>query len=464
MTASRDKVSEPRDMPLAPVLVWAYLIADVLSVISGAWLAHVLRFENGWMPWHERMAVVTAVLLTPIVFFLSGLYGSWRGRSHAVHLRRLMIAWLIAGMVLMSLSSIIKVSFIFSRLWFALWWSGTFLFLCGARLSSMTLLRLMRARGVNHKRVCIIGSGIWAQQVSDRLSQNPWCGLDVAYVVEPQAVLNDGNQFESLARRREVDEIWLCLTAADGVLLEKLAATLTRFPITQRWVPDLSHFRLMAHPAAIIADLPVINLNGSPLMGVNRIIKALEDRLLAIVMLIAAAPAMLIIALIIRLTSDGPVLFKQLRHGWDGRPIQVYKFRTMFIHDEVDEHVTQACAGDARITPFGAWLRQTSLDELPQLINVLRGGMSIVGPRPHAVSHNEYYRDQIEGYMQRHRVKPGVTGWAQINGLRGPTPTLDAMQARLNYDLYYITHWSLWFDFKIIILSVPYLLGDKYAV
>jgi putative colanic acid biosynthesis UDP-glucose lipid carrier transferase len=160
------------------------------------------------------------------------------------------------------------------------------------------------------------------------------------------------------------------------------------------------------------------------------------------------------IAIGVKLTAPGPVLFKQLRHGWDGKPVKVYKFRTMVVHSEEGGQVTQACKGDSRITPFGAFLRRTSLDELPQFFNVLQGRMSIVGPRPHAIAHNEEYKDQIDEYMLRHKVKPGITGWAQVNGWRGETDTLEKMQKRVEYDLYYIDHWSLWFDLKIIFITL----------
>ncbi|HIE54086.1 MAG TPA: exopolysaccharide biosynthesis polyprenyl glycosylphosphotransferase, partial [Chromatiaceae bacterium] len=160
------------------------------------------------------------------------------------------------------------------------------------------------------------------------------------------------------------------------------------------------------------------------------------------------------IAMGVKLSSPGPVLFKQKRHGWDGKPIRIYKFRTMKVHEEKEGQVTQAKRGDPRITPFGAFLRRTSLDELPQFFNVLQGRMSIVGPRPHAIEHNELYKDQVDAYMQRHRVKPGITGWAQVNGWRGETNTLEKMEKRVEYDLYYIENWSLWFDLKIIFLTL----------
>jgi putative colanic acid biosynthesis UDP-glucose lipid carrier transferase len=175
---------------------------------------------------------------------------------------------------------------------------------------------------------------------------------------------------------------------------------------------------------------------------------------LSLVILTLISPLMLLIAFGVKLSSPGPVLFKQRRNGWDGKPIKVYKFRTMTVHKECDGQVTQASKYDARITKFGAFLRRTSLDELPQFFNVLQGRMSIVGPRPHAIEHNDQYKEQIDAYMMRHKVKPGITGWAQINGWRGQTDTLDKMKKRVEFDLYYIENWTLWLDLKIIFLSM----------
>jgi putative colanic acid biosynthesis UDP-glucose lipid carrier transferase len=190
------------------------------------------------------------------------------------------------------------------------------------------------------------------------------------------------------------------------------------------------------------------------MVGINRVIKALEDRILGLVILVLVSPFILAIAIAIKLTSKGPVFFKQMRHGWDGKPIKVYKFRTMVQHMAENGQVVQASRQDTRVTKIGAFLRQTSLDELPQFWNVLQGRMSIVGPRPHALQHNEQYKDQIDLYMLRHKVKPGITGWAQIHGWRGETDTLDKMKKRVEYDLYYIENWSLWLDIKIIFLTL----------
>lgn len=201
----------------------------------------------------------------------------------------------------------------------------------------------------------------------------------------------------------------------------------------------------------------------SPISGANLVAKELLDRVLAVGILVLILPLMLLIALAIKLESPGPVIFRQLRHGRDGRPFTVYKFRTMRREAANVSAAQQATRDDPRITALGRLLRRTSLDELPQFLNVLQGNMSIVGPRPHPVELNELYRDRIERYMWRQVVKPGITGWAQINGFRGETDTLDKMHKRIEFDLYYIDHWSLWFDIKIILITVVRGFTDRNA-
>lgn len=221
-----------------------------------------------------------------------------------------------------------------------------------------------------------------------------------------------------------------------------------------RMVPDIFGFSLLNHSLGEVAGIPVINLSSTPMVGVNRVVKAIEDRVIASIILLLISPLMICVALGIKLTSAGPVFFRQERLGYDGRVFRVWKFRSMKVHQEREGKVTQAKKNDSRITPFGAFLRRTSLDELPQFFNVLDGSMSIVGPRPHAVAHNEEYKDLVDRYMRRHKVKPGITGWAQVNGFRGETDTLEKMEKRVEYDLYYIEHWSLLFDLKIIFMTI----------
>ena len=221
-----------------------------------------------------------------------------------------------------------------------------------------------------------------------------------------------------------------------------------------KFVPDLFGFELLNHSVERVAGLSVINLRNNPFDGEMRLLKAIEDRVLAFLILILISPVLLFVALGVKLSSPGPVLFKQKRHGRDGEVIEVWKFRSMKVHAEEAGKVTQATKGDSRVTKFGAFIRRTSLDELPQFFNVLQGRMSIIGPRPHAIAHNDHYKSIVQDYMQRHRMKPGISGWAQVNGLRGETDTLEKMRMRVEYDLHYMQNWSLWLDLKIIAMSI----------
>jgi putative colanic acid biosynthesis UDP-glucose lipid carrier transferase len=215
------------------------------------------------------------------------------------------------------------------------------------------------------------------------------------------------------------------------------------------FAPDIFLFDLIQARVESIAGFPVVAICESPFQGMPALAKRLSDIVIAGAFLLLAAPLMLGIAAAIKLTSPGPVIFRQRRYGLDGREIVVYKFRSMTVMEDGGQ-VRQASRNDNRVTPLGAFLRASSLDELPQFINVLQGRMSVVGPRPHAVAHNELYRKLIKSYMVRHKVRPGITGWAQVNGLRGETDTVEKMQARIEYDLDYLRHWSLKLDLAII--------------
>ncbi len=447
-----------------------YALADVLATIGAGVLASVLTFGYLQDSMGYRTAVLLCVLLVLMIFTWFGLYESWRGRSFLDHARTTTVAWLTALSVLILIGFFLKVSDLFARgwlLWLAVW---GWLFFVGIRLSAMLMLRMIRARGWNHKRLLVVGAGEWAADIIARLQVAPWLGMDVVAVLDDDEALHgttvagrrvDGGleRLPSLLEAGTVDEVWICLPLAsrraDTVRqIEKALYLMRHSTITQRLVPKIGELRLMSHPVNVVMGLPILNLNTSPMFGVNRFVKEAEDRFLAAAILLLVSPLMLLIALAIKLDSKGPVLFKQRRHGWDGKPINVYKFRTMRLHRENGGKLTQASRDDSRITRVGRLLRRTSLDELPQFFNVLQGKMSVVGPRPHAIEHNEFYMDQIDSYMQRHRVKPGITGWAQVNGLRGETDQLYKMRQRVEYDLYYIENWSLWLDIKIIFLTI----------
>ncbi|MGH9440229.1 MAG: undecaprenyl-phosphate glucose phosphotransferase, partial [Terriglobia bacterium] len=371
------------------------------------------------------------------------------------------MAWLIAMAVLMVLAVLSHRGERFSRLWLLNWTGLGVVGYVGLRLSVYAWLRTLRRAGRNLKKVALVGDGPLAGELLRRITKERWMGFKI---VEHYRGTEGGSDLQvtnspfskALVKRlenREIDEIWIATTLEQGGLVKVICALSKPYATTVRYVPDLRELFLLGHGITEMAGLAMIDLTASPLQGINGFLKRCEDLVLAGVALIVASPVMLVVALGVRITSSGPVIFKQRRHGWNGEEIKIYKFRTMRVHAESGD-VIQASRNDDRITALGRFLRRTSLDELPQLINVLQGRMSLVGPRPHACEHNELYRAQIEGYMLRHKMRPGITGWAQVHGLRGETDTLGKMEDRVNYDLFYIEHWSLWLDVKILLLTL----------
>jgi putative colanic acid biosynthesis UDP-glucose lipid carrier transferase len=271
--------------------------------------------------------------------------------------------------------------------------------------------------------------------------------------------LDDIAQF---AKAHSADIIYIALPMTSQPRILRLLDHLKDTTTSIYFVPDIFIFDLIQARIDDVGGIPVVAVCETPFYGINGVIKRLSDIILSILILTLISPLMLFLAIGVRMSSPGPILFKQKRYGLDGQDIVVYKFRSMTVCEDGDK-VVQATKNDKRVTPFGAFIRKTSLDELPQFINVLQGRMSIVGPRPHAVAHNEEYRKIIKGYMIRHKVKPGITGWAQVNGFRGETDTVDKMRMRIDYDLDYLRRWSLALDLKIIARTLLVFLGDRQA-
>ena len=263
-------------------------------------------------------------------------------------------------------------------------------------------------------------------------------------------------------KREHVEAIFIALPMASQPRLQKVLDELRDTTASIYFAPDIFIYDLIQARIDHINGIPVVAVCETPFYGFNGMVKRASDLLLASLILLLIAPLLLLIAACIKLSSPGPVLFRQRRYGLDGREIVIYKFRSMRVTED-GATVAQATRNDSRVTRLGAFLRRNSLDELPQFINVIQGRMSIVGPRPHAVAHNETYRKLIKGYMMRHKVKPGITGWAQVNGLRGETSTVEKMKARIDYDLDYLRNWSLRFDLSIILKTIVVVLQRKNA-
>jgi len=344
--------------------------------------------------------------------------------------------------------------------------------LAARALMPAVLPRLLAAEGV--QRVAVVaGEGELGRKLAERIRGTPFLGIRLAGFfddrspertgAEPGETLGALDQVAPYVKTHRVDLIYITLPMASQPRILKLLDELHDTTASIYFVPDIFLFDLIQARTDTIGGIPVLAACETPFYGINGLIKRASDIVLASTILALILPVMLVIAIGVKLTSPGPVLFRQRRYGLDGKEIVIYKFRTMTVLEDGNV-IRQATRNDGRVTRLGAVLRQTSLDELPQFLNVLQGRMSVVGPRPHAVAHNEMYRGLIKGYMIRHKVRPGITGLAQVNGLRGETDTLDKMQARIEHDLHYLRNWSLQLDLQIVVKTVFVLLRKQDAV
>ncbi|ASL26027.1 undecaprenyl-phosphate glucose phosphotransferase [Azotobacter chroococcum] len=436
-----------------PVALFVALL-DLSIIVGAGFLAHYFRFGDFDMPGRYNTATFLSGIVILFCLGLGGVYGSQRGQPFRRQCGVLSAAWLAGVGILFSLSFLLKVSEDYSRIWFVSMLLGSWTLCVLLRLSVFLLLRRLRGSGRNLKTVLLVDAGGGcARQLSNTLALGEY-GYKVAYSLP---LGHDEDWLDTLASQVKslgVHEVWLCLPLSEGGAVRSVLYALRHHTVAVRFIPEWGDIRLLNHKISHIAGLYTLDLSCSPMDGPARVIKRLEDLLVGIPIMALILPLCVLIGLAVKLTSRGPMLFKQYRTGINGKRFKVYKFRSMVVHREESGEVTQATRQDARITRLGAFLRRTSLDELPQFFNVLQGRMSIVGPRPHALAHNEYYKDLVESYMQRHKVKPGITGWAQVSGYRGETDTLEKMQKRVEFDLWYIDNWSLWLDLKIIFLTV----------
>lgn len=444
-------------------------ITDGLCLLTIGIISFWIYFGNlnlGLM--HKNTLLLGAIFgIISLSFF--GAYRAWRGLNFSKEIKCIISATACTFLLILISAFITQSSEIYSHFWVINWLFASAVTISIYRFCLRKMLGALRAKGVNVRNVIIIGNGTLALKVFEQLKKHPEMGLIVKGTIntniqtqEKESLFSDiskclGNldDLNSIVKNHKVDQVWITIPMNEVEKMEQVQSALNNSSVVIRMIPDIFGVQLMNQSMTEIAGLPVINIATSHMIDdKNRFIKSLEDKILATAILLAISPILLALSFIIKITSKGPVLFKQYRTGINGQDFEVYKFRSMVVHNEENGKVTQATKGDSRITPIGGFMRRTSLDELPQFINVLQGRMSIVGPRPHALAHNEHYKTLVESYMRRHMVKPGITGWAQINGFRGETDTIDKMEYRVQYDLYYIENWSIWFDLKIIYLTI----------
>jgi len=401
------------------------------------------------------------------------LYRSWRTQSTTTLIKFTAITWTITSLVIIGFAFLFPALIKYGESTTMLWIAATYPALAAWRIVFREILFVQRRKGRNSRVAAVIGATPAGYNLAVQIMENDHLGISLKGIYDDRATSRLPHEFQNqvagcvedaleAARNAEIDYIYVAMpmSAEDRIMdiLNRCSDTTCNVYI----IPNFFIYNLLNARWQTIGSVQTLSVFDTPFQGANNVLKRAEDIVVGSLILMLIALPMVGIAIGIKLTSKGPVIFKQNRYGLDGRKIKVYKFRSMTAQDNGDE-VKQATKNDMRITPFGGFLRRTSLDELPQFINVLQGRMSIVGPRPHAVAHNEQYRKLIEGYMLRHKVKPGITGWAQINGFRGETETINKMVKRVEYDLDYIHRWSVWLDIKIIIATVFKGFVDKNA-
>ncbi len=466
---------DPRGVirPYETEVEFASRLADMVWISVALFIVSLVFGE----PWHngESLAAAAASILFYLFGEASGLYRPQRGEPVREELMHLATAWLGVVAMLLLVAFLTKTSAHYSRKMMAAW----VVVAPGALWAWRVVLRIMlqeaRVRGYNSRAAAIVGVSAVGERLARRIALSPWMGVRLVGFFDDRGIerLEPNNEvqievqggFDALvdkARRREVDMVYIALPPRAEPRINALVRRLADTTASVYLAYDFGGYDLLSARWSSVGEVPVMSVVEDPFHGVDGLVKRLEDIVMAGIILGIIAVPMAVIALAVKLTSRGPVFFRQRRYGLNGEEIRVLKFRTMTVCEDGNE-VVQATRNDKRVTPIGAILRRTSLDELPQFLQVLSGTMSIVGPRPHAVAHNEQYRSLIRGYMRRHKVKPGITGWAQVNGWRGETDTVDKMEKRVEFDLEYINRWNLGLDLKIILLTVWTVLRNRNA-
>jgi putative colanic acid biosynthesis UDP-glucose lipid carrier transferase len=448
-------------------------IIDIAMVALGAVLAAALHHGKWlWLDDMQSVSLAFDCLLVVVFFPALGIYQSWRGKPLMDLLFRVCGGWVMVEITGVLISFSLHRSDLLSRLWLAYWAVATIVLLIVTKALVYSILKGLRREGFNHKAVAIVGGAPYGKFLIEQMRIRPEAGFSPVVVYDEDAPIDpyqdpdtlqaiEGVPVErefatmiQLVRGRAIKELWLALPISKEKTIHRFVMELRNDFVNIRFIPDVRSLTLFSQPMVDLLGVPAINLAASPITDLRVLPKRVFDRLFAFGALAALAPLMLVIAVMVKLSSPGPVFFRQKRKGIDGNQFEIYKFRSMKVHAETAGKITQATRRDPRITAVGAFLRRTSLDELPQFINVLRGEMSVVGPRPHALEHDDIYKDLVKGYMHRYRIKPGITGWAQINGYRGETDRIEKMMGRVKLDLYYMQNWTFWLDIKIVVLTL----------
>lgn len=431
--------------PWVPYIV---RMSDALMIVFSGLLALQARLLiNVSVEFPMDLTSYYAVVSIASVLFAAlpaEVYRSWRGAQLPAMLAGVAGRWVTIVALILLWFFVFKASQDFSRIWFVLWSISALVLLCIERLCIYSFLRALRLSGFNLRHVILVGSGPAAENLKQRIAGAGWSG----YAISQMFTDTDEATLATLAGAK-VDEVWLALPLSDETAIKSALHALRHSTASIRFVPDLFTLRLINHGVSDVLGMPMYDLSISPMTGLNQLVKWFEDKVLSSLILLMISPLMILLALGVKLTSAGPVFYRQERVGLNNKSFHMLKFRSMPVDTEKSGVQWGGSAAKAT-TRFGQFIRKTSLDELPQFLNVLKGDMSIVGPRPERPMFVEQFKDEIPDYMKKHMVKAGITGWAQVHGWRGDTD----LKTRIEYDLYYIDNWSIWLDLKIILMTI----------
>jgi putative colanic acid biosynthesis UDP-glucose lipid carrier transferase len=452
-----------------PLISFFQRVLDPLLIMGSLYLCTLLL----GVPFtgYDIMLMVLGFYISSSMYEHVDPYRSWRSGSMRKYVRDVFIGWFLTAAMLVLLGQASGLIAKFDQRVVLAWFVLTPFLLLAVHLTA-------RKSGLGPsadeaRSVVLVGANDVSLKFAAAARSQPHLSMQVRGFFDDRAedrrptdmvepMLGRMDDIASYVRTHHTKMIFISQPLSAQPRIRRLLDELQDTTASVYFLPDIYVFDLMQSRFDSVAGMPVIAICESPFTGFNSLLKRASDIVLATLIQICLLPIMLVIALAVKLSSPGPIIFRQRRYGLNGEEIIVYKFRSMTVAED-GAKVTQAVKGDQRLTKIGGFLRRSSLDELPQFINVVQGRMSIVGPRPHAVAHNEQYRKLIKGYMLRHKVKPGITGWAQVNGLRGETDTLDKMEARIRYDLDYLRNWSLWLDMWIILRTAQVVAKRENA-
>lgn len=459
-----------RGVSYSPVMVKSAMgILDALIIFASGMI--ILSSYVGWSKSTYGMYLVAMAInvgVTVSIFNSRGLYTLGSLDLPLRQIKKILPLYATVFLILLSIAFGLKISDHFSRIWAFSWWLSSTTLMCLSRVAAQRLIHRFAQSGHIRRNIALFGAGEQGNRIIKQLqSENdPWDTIVGVFDdrgsrahpdLEGRAVKGSVDELYAYCRSNNVDEVIVALPSSADERIIEIVNKLCELPVNVRIASDLIGLHFIGSSYSTMNGVHMLDVATKPEAGWRFIFKVVQDRVLGALLVLLTLPLLLLIAIAIRIDSPGPILFRQRRYGFNRELILIYKFRSMYHEQEDESAVTSTTKNDPRVTRVGAFLRRTSLDELPQLFNVLKGEMSIVGPRPHAMQSRAagaLFEDAVDGYANRHKVKPGITGWAQVNGWRGETDTIEKLEERVRHDIYYIEHWSVFLEIWIFIRTI----------